>query len=113
MFEWERDRERVKAEAASLTVAETEDEFGQARFFIEDGNAEWVGEPFDSASEAWATIARMQKTIGADFDQAETALERAARREIEEGFPGRRREPTIQEQADDFDEWMREEETKP
>lgn len=39
-----------------LSVAHTTDEFGQDRYFVEDANADWISDPFDTAEEAAQAI---------------------------------------------------------
>lgn len=45
----------------ALYVCATTDEFGQQRWFVEDGNADWISDPFDTRDLAEAELARLQE----------------------------------------------------
>lgn len=45
----------------SLTVSKTQDEFGQARYFVTDFEGDWIGEPYDTPELAFAEIDRMRR----------------------------------------------------
>jgi hypothetical protein len=39
-----------------MKIAQTKDEFGADRFFLEDENADWVHGPYDSREETVAAL---------------------------------------------------------
>lgn len=45
----------------ALYVCATTDEFGVQRWFVEDGNADWISEAFDTRDLAEAELARLQE----------------------------------------------------
>jgi hypothetical protein len=45
--------------AFPLRVANTQDEFGKERFFVEDANGDWISDPLDSREEALTELDRL------------------------------------------------------
>ena len=55
------DAQEKGAWLGSLTVAETEDEFGVPRFFVEDYDGDWIGEAFDTKELAQDAIRALRE----------------------------------------------------
>ena len=79
---------------ASYFDSPSESAVEQAASFVtafEEAENYTLEERFGPFGLEWEREQLERRSIGADFEAAETALERAARREVEEGFPGRSR----------------------
>jgi hypothetical protein len=48
----------------TYTVESTQDEFGQARWFVADENADWVSGPFDTEEAAREEVQDRQRMSG-------------------------------------------------